>query len=147
MKKFRPLFLLIITVGMLASSSPAYCQAHCSLLQANNTAEISHTSSSSYWFGIMELPFLFISVFFAFLTAYALRGGRFGKGMMFMAWGFLVMAIGHLHMQIEHYYGINIFKTLLGSFSGSIAWFVALVITWGLSGLGFWSIYKASKDA
>ena len=103
--------------------------------------------SGSYFFGFMELPFLFISVFFAFLTAYALRGGRFGKGMTFMAWGFLVMAVGHLHMQIEHYYGINIFKTLLGSVSGSIAWFAALVVTWGLSGLGFWSIDKASKGA
>ena len=73
MKKFGHLLLLIITVGVLACPAPAYCQAHCSLLQANNAAEMSHTSSSSYWFGIMELPFLFISVFFAFLTAYALR--------------------------------------------------------------------------
>jgi hypothetical protein len=76
-----------------------------------------------------------------------MKGGKFGKGMTFMAWGFLVMAVGHLHMQIEHYYGINIFKTLFGSISGSIAWFVALVVTWGLSGLGFYSIYKASKGA
>ena len=79
--------------------------------------------------------------------AYALRGGRFGKGMTYMAWGFLVMAVGHLHMQIEHYYGINIFKSVLGQISGSIAWFIALVVTWGLSGLGFWSIYKASRGA
>jgi hypothetical protein len=101
----------------------------------------------SYWFGVMELPFLFIAVFFAFLTAHALRGGRFGKGMTYMAWGFLVMAVGHLHMQIEHYYGINIFKSVLGQISGSVAWFIALVVTWGLSGLGFWSIYKASRGA
>ncbi|HXB90907.1 MAG TPA: hypothetical protein VNU72_01400 [Puia sp.] len=148
MKNFRPLFLLLITVGMIAaSSSSAHCQAQCNLLQASNASEIAHSSNMSYWFGVMELPFLFISVFFAFLTAYALRGGRFGKGMTFMAWGFLVMAIGHLHMQIEHYYGINIFKSLLGQISGSIAWFVALIVTWGLSGLGFWSIYKASRGA
>jgi hypothetical protein len=50
-------------------------------------------------------------------------------------------------LQIEHYYGFNLFKSLLGSFSGSIAWFVALIVTWGLSGLGFYSIYKASKGA
>lgn len=147
MKKFRLLFLLLITVGAIASPSLAFCQARCSLLQANNAASIAQNSNASYWFSVMELPFLFIAVFFAFLTAYALRGGRFGKGMTFMAWGFLVMAVGHLHMQIEHYYGINIFKSLLGSISGSIAWFVALVVTWGLSGLGFWSIYKASKEA
>src|ERR1700743_2404003 len=157
MKKFRPFSLpkwpirlwatiLIITVGILSSSS-AYSQVKCNLLQANNAASISHAANASYWFGVMELPFLFIAVFFAFMTAYALRGGKFGKGMMFMAWGFLVMAVGHLHMQIEHYYGINIFKTLLGNISGSIAWFAALIVTWGLSGLGFWSIYKASRDA
>lgn len=148
MKKFRPLTLLIITIGVMAVSSQAVqAQSGCSLMQVNNGAAATHASNMSYWFGMMELPFLFIAVLFAFLTAHALKGGRFGKGMTFMAWGFLVMAIGHLHMQIEHYYGINILKDLLGSMSGSIAWFVALVVTWGLSGLGFYSIYKASKGA
>ena len=146
MKKFKPLFLLILTVGIIASSSsPAHCQSQCDLLQVSDAA--AHGSNMSYWFGVMELPFLFIAVFFAFLTAYALRGGRFGKGMTYMAWGFLVMAIGHLHMQIEHYYGFNLFKSLLGQISGSIAWFIALIVTWGLSGLGFYSIYKASRAA
>ena len=148
MKKFRPLFLLILTAGLITtSSSSAFSQVSCSLLQVNNAAGAAHASNMSYWFGVMELPFLFIAVFFAFLTAYALRGGRFGKGMTYMAWGFLVMAIGHLHMQIEHYYGINIFKTVLGQISGSVAWFIALIVTWGLSGMGFYSIYKASRGA
>ena len=104
-------------------------------------------SSFSYWFGVMEFPFLFISVFFAFSTSRALRGGRFGKGMNLLAWGFLVMAIGHLHMQVDHFYNFNLFNALLGRLYGSIAWFFALVLTWGLSGLGFYSIYKASKNA
>ncbi|HTI08752.1 MAG TPA: hypothetical protein VL832_09355 [Puia sp.] len=129
------------------SSSTAFSQVKCNLLQVNNAAAATRSSNMSYWFGVMELPFLFISVFFAFLTAYALKGGKFGKGMTFMAWGFLVMAVGHLHMQIEHYYGFNLFKSLLGQISGSIAWFAALIVTWGLSGLGFYSIYKASKGA
>ena len=147
MKKIRPLILLLLAVGSLTSSSTVYGQSQCNLLQVSNTAAVAHASAANYWFGVMELPFLFISVFFAFMTAYALRGGKFGKGMSFMAWGFVVMAVGHLHMQIEHYYGINIFKSLLGQMSGSIAWFVALIVTWGLSGLGFWSIYKASRGA
>jgi len=84
MKKLRPLFLLILTVGIIASSSsPAHCQSQCDLLQVNNTAATTLGSNMSYWFGVMELPFLFIAVFFAFLTAYALRGGRFGKGMTY----------------------------------------------------------------
>lgn len=145
MKIIRPL-LLLITFG-LTVSSPAFSQVQCNLLQADNAAVATHSANMGYWFGVMELPFLFISVFFAFLTANALKGGKFGKGMTFMAWGFLVMAIGHLHMQIEHYYGFNLFKSLLGQISGSIAWFVALIVTWGLSGLGFYSIYKASKGA
>lgn len=145
MKKFRPLLIFLVILGAL--STPVFSQVKCNLLQASNAAAGTHANATGYWFGIMELPFLFISVFFAFMTAYALRGGKFGKGMTFMAWGFLVMAIGHLHMQIEHYYGFNLFKSLLGSFSGSIAWFLALIITWGLSGLGFYSIYKASKGA
>jgi hypothetical protein len=128
-------------------SSTAFGQAQCHLLQVSNAAAAVQNYNAGYWFGVMELPFLFISVFFAFLTAYALKGGKFGRGMKFMAWSFLVMAIGHLHMQVEHYYGFNLFKTLLGSLSGSIAWFVALIVTWGLSGLGFYSIYKASKGA
>jgi hypothetical protein len=146
MKKLRPLLILFVIFGV-TYSVPAFSQVKCDLLQANNAIADPHGTSAGYWFGIMELPFLFISVFFAFLTAYALRGGKFGKGMTFMAWGFLVMAVGHLHMQIEHYYGFNLFKSLLGQLSGSIAWFIALIVTWGLSGLGFWSIYKASKGA
>jgi len=145
MKKFRPLLLFLVILGVF--TTPVLCQVKCNLLQANNATSEAHSNTAGYWFGIMELPFLFISVFFAFMTANSLKGGKFGKGMTFMAWGFLVMAVGHLHMQIEHVYGFNLFKTLLGSFSGSIAWFVALIVTWGLSGLGFYSIYKASKGA
>jgi len=73
------------------SSSHVYSQVQCNLLQANNAVAAARSSNMSYWFGVMELPFLFISVFFAFFTAYALKGGKFGKGMTFMAWGFLVM--------------------------------------------------------
>jgi len=101
--------------------------------------------NTSFLFGMMELPFLLIAVVFAFLTANALKGGKFGKGMYLVAWGFVVMAVGHLHMQVEHLYGFNLFKSLLGDTAGTIAWYIALIITWGLSSLGFYSIYKTSK--
>lgn len=74
MKNFRPLFLLLLTVAVIASS-PGYSQVHCELVQANNSTSAAHT----------------------------MRGGKFGKG--------------------------------------------TLLMTWGLSGLGFYSIYKASKGA
>ena len=62
MKKIRPFFLLIIVFSMTAFSTGAYCQAHCDLLQANNAAAIVRSSNANYWFGLMELPFLFIAV-------------------------------------------------------------------------------------
>src|SRR5207253_9428617 len=102
-------------------------------------------SDASFWFSFLEIPFLLIALIYAFATARALQGGKFGKGMNLVAWGFVVMAIGHIHMQIEHFYNYNILKSLLGEAGGTLAWFIALVLTWGFSGLGFYSILKASK--
>ena len=98
----------------------------------------------SAWFGILELPFLVLCVVFAFLTAAALKGGAFGRGMALLAWGFLVMGIGHLHMQVEMAFQFNLFETLFGRTGGTILWLIALVATWALSGLGLFSIYRAS---
>lgn len=97
------------------------------------------------WFGILELPFLIVCLFFAFRTAHALKGGVFGNGMLLLAWGFLVMAIGHLHMQLDHFFNFNLFNHFFGSSFGNKLWFVALVVTWALSSLGFYRIYQASK--
>jgi len=55
------------------------------------------------------------------------------------------MALGHLHMQIAHIFNYNIFKSLFGNVVGNYIWFVALIITWGLSAYGFYKIYGASK--
>jgi hypothetical protein len=144
MKKIHPLPWLI-TSAVIFFSLSAFSQQNCTLLQTNNAAISANAYTISYWSGVMELPFLFISLFFAFSTAKALKGGKFGKGMNLLAWGFLVMAVGHLHMQAEHFYGFNLFKNIFGEMGGYIAWFIALVVTWGFSGLGFYSIYKASK--
>lgn len=98
-----------------------------------------------FWFGILELPFLFVCIFYSFKTAAALKGGVFGSGMNFLAWGFLVMALGHIAMQIHHIFGFDVFRDVFGYIVGNIFWFVALIITWGLSALGFYKIYKASS--
>jgi len=144
MKPKSSLIIILPAVFILFSLN-AFSQAGCSILQMGHSTGMMATSGYSHWFGLMELPFLFISVFFAFSTASALKGGKFGKGMNLVAWGFLVMAVGHIHMQLEHFYEFNLFKYLLGDLAGSVAWFIALLITWGLSGLGFYSIYKASR--
>jgi hypothetical protein len=97
------------------------------------------------WFGLLELPFLFTAVFFAFRTASALRGGALGTGMNLMAWGFLVMGIGHLHMGADRILHYNLLANVFGSRAGALVWILALVLTWALSGLGFYHIYKVSK--
>lgn len=105
----------------------------------------SHGPSEAEIFGLLELPFLLIAIVFSFMTARNLKGGKFGSGMNLLAWGFLVMAVGHLHMQMDHLFGYNLFNNILGSTIGRYAWFIALILTWGLSALGFFKIYKASK--
>jgi hypothetical protein len=133
------LFLFLLTFSFI-SYAQSGVDHHTAVIGSGNLK-----NNASFLFSLMELPFLLIAVVFAFLTATALRGGKFGKGMYMVAWGFVVMAVGHFHMQIEHFYGINLFKSILGETVGSVAWFIALVLTWGLSALGFHSIYKASK--
>ena len=105
----------------------------------------SHGNSEAEFFGLLELPFLLIAIVFSFLTARNLKGGKFGGGMNLLAWGFLVMAVGHLHMQIDHLFGYNLFNEILGAKVGKYAWYIALITTWALSALGFYKIYKASK--
>jgi hypothetical protein len=99
----------------------------------------------SHYSNLFELPFLLISVYFAFLTAQALKGGAFGKGMLFIAYGSLVMAIGHSHMLADSMFGFNLFNTLFGETLGQIIWVIALIVTWVLTGYGFYCIYRASK--
>lgn len=102
-------------------------------------------SDFSSWSSFLELPFLFIAVFFAFRTAGALRGGALGRGMNLMAWGFLIMGIGHLHMEVDRTFHYNLLADVFGSQGGAVVWISALVMTWALSGLGFYHIYKVSK--
>lgn len=105
----------------------------------------SNTIDAQQIFGLLEMPFLAIALIFSFLTATQLKGGKFGSGMTFLAWGFVVMALGHLHMQISHIFDYNIFQTIFGKSIGNYIWYVALILTWALSAFGFYKIYKACK--
>ncbi len=96
-------------------------------------------------FGLLEMPFLIIALIFSFPNATRLKGGKFGSGMTILAWGFVVMAVGHLHMQIVHIFNHNIFQNVFNNSIGNYIWFIALVFTWGLSALGFNKIYRASN--
>lgn len=130
---------------MLVVNSSFAQNAACTTLLAGDNTLHTDAHDANFWFGLMELPFLAICVVFAFMTANVLKGGKFGKGMKLMAWGFLVMSIGHLHMQIDHFYNFNLFRSLFGSTGGALGWFLALVVTWLLSAVGYYSMYKAGK--
>lgn len=134
MFKNKRLSIALFTIAFAMVALPVSAQSHG-----------GGDSSFNEIFGLIELPFLIIAIVFSFLTARRLKGGRFGTGMQLLAWGFLIMAVGHLHMQIDAIYGYNLFNNLLGEVGGRGAWFVALVATWGLSGWGFLKIYKASE--
>lgn len=134
-----------LLTSVLFSATVFGQKAACTTLLADPPNMPSHMHDSDFYFGLMELPFLVICVVFAFMTASVLKGGKFGKGMKLMAWGFLVMSIGHLHMQIDHFYNFNLFHYLFGSPGGALGWFLALVITWMLSAVGYYSMYKAGK--
>lgn len=125
-----------LTIALLAIATVTFAQDH---TEGQSALEI--------WFGVLELPFLFLCMYFALRTSGALKGGIFGKGMALMAWGFVVMAVGHMHMQIDHFFGLNIFDTLFGPVVGQVTWIVALMVTWTLSGLGFYYIFKAARVA
>jgi hypothetical protein len=89
-------YLLSISLFFIISIT-AFAQSH-----------ESHIEGEAQIFGLLELPFLIIAIIFSFLTAKNLKGGKFGTGMNLLAWGFLVMAIGHLHMQLDHLYDFNL---------------------------------------
>ena len=113
---------------------------------ATPVAAQSHGVAEANAYALIELPALALAVVFGFLTARALRGGRLGEGMALIAWGFLVMAIGHLHMQGEVLFGFNLFDALFGHDVGQAAWVVALLVTWTLTGFGFYRLYRASSS-
>jgi len=125
---------VLAMMAFMLVSVPLFVQEH-----------TEHFTSAAEVFGLFELPFLIMAIVFSFLTARNLKGGKFGSGMSLLAWGFLVMAVGHLHMQIDHLFGYNLFNELMGPTVGGYAWYAALILTWGLSAYGFYKIYKASK--
>ena len=101
----------------------------------------------SNWVSLLELPFLLLGVVFAFITARALRGGAFGTGMLYIAIGTTIMGVGHLSMTLNSLWNFNLFDTLFGNTVGPVVFVIALVLTWGFTGYGFYRIYRASRSS
>jgi preprotein translocase subunit SecG len=117
----------------------------CSIAVAQ-MADKGSDQTMKQWYGVIEIPFLLLAVVLSIMTAYEFKGGALGKGMMFLAIGLLVMAVGHIHMQLQKFLNFDIFDLLFGKIGGNIAWVIALIITWGCTAYGFYSLYKAGKS-
>ena len=137
--------LPILFLGIISFFSiTVFARVNFNFLQITHPAISNNTAVADHWLGIIELPLMLLSVFFAFATASKMKHGKFGKGMKFLAWGFLIMATGHAHMQFENFTGINLFGEVFGNTGGQLTWIIALLCTWGLSALGLYNLYKES---
>lgn len=134
MKKFT-LVVSTITINLFSLSTYS---------QENAIHHFSNTDEAKV-FGMIEFSLLLIATALSFMTARILRGGKVGNGMIFLAIGFSIMALGHLHIQIEHIFGYNLPKELMGITAGNYAWYLAMLLTWLFSAVGFYKIYKASR--
>src|SRR5256712_2188176 len=94
------------------------------------------------WFAALEMPFLLLAIIFGFLIARAVRSSLIGRGMIFIALGSLVMAIGHIIMIVNGLVKEQILSAILGDVGGAWAWLAALCTSWLFYGLGFVEIYK-----
>ncbi|MEQ9263223.1 MAG: hypothetical protein RLP14_08685 [Owenweeksia sp.] len=70
-------------------------------LNAHTTTHSGTNHDFNPWFSLLEIPFLIAVAGLSFIVVSALRGGELGKGISLMARGFLIMAIRHIHMQVE----------------------------------------------
>src|SRR3989475_4498457 len=98
------------------------------------------------WFAALEMPFLLLAIIFGFLIARAVRSSLIGRGMIFIALGSLVMAIGHIIMIVNGLVKEQILSVILGDVGGAWAWLVALCTSWLFFGLGFVEIYKVLPE-
>jgi hypothetical protein len=129
--------LTLAAAGALLMVSPVHAQMQHGGMHPGLT--------NSVLLGMLELPFLGIALFYSLRTASAMRGGIFGRGMALVAGGMLVMGIGHFLMLADSGFGIDVLTVSLGPTWSGVAWIAALVASWGLTGTGFHSIYKASR--
>ncbi|HYJ37541.1 MAG TPA: hypothetical protein VEV87_02955, partial [Chitinophagaceae bacterium] len=140
----KPVLTLLIFGIVTLFSITLVAQGNFKFLQVTHPAITNYAQKGPHWFGIIELPFMLLSVFLAFAAAQRLKHGVYGKGAKLLTWGFTVMTTCHFHMQVENFVGLNIVGKMLGDTAAVIFWSIALFLTWGLFSLGIYHVYIAS---
>ncbi len=102
-------------------------------------------------FQLLEIPILFLTVLFAVVAAISLQSKekvidkkKISKGMLALAIGYIIMGVGHLVMQTNRLMNTNVFNSLFGDTGGTFAWYIALILTWSSSCIGFYWIIQSS---
>ena len=98
------------------------------------------------WFGIVELIFLATCIYYAFKTANRLKGGVFGSGMIHIAWGFVILGVGHLISQLAYIFEADLMALILKQQQGLITELLIFVFAWGVIILGFMKIFQATRN-
>jgi hypothetical protein len=132
---------LVFSLGLAC----ALLAAPAALAQQHDMGMAHHGVDFPLLLALLEIPFLAVALVYSWRTAGAMQGGIFGRGMGLIAAGLLVMAVGHLLMLVHTALGIDVLYAVFGGTLGSVFWVIALVASWGLTGTGFHSIYKASR--
>ena len=107
--------------------------------------ENQRSLTQSKIFSLLELPALITAVVFGFLTAAEFRGGMLGRGMKYLAAGFLIMGLNHLHLQLISSFRFDLLFEIFGDWGANIAWFTLLIGSWLLLAAGFAELYRSGK--
>ncbi len=99
-----------------------------------------------HWFGMVEMLFLLVCIYFAFKTAHSLKGGVFESGMIHIAWGFVILAFGHGISQLAYIFEVDVLELILRQQQGKITELLIFVFAWGVLILGFMKIYQATRS-
>ncbi len=137
--KARFFAMIACFVAFLCASGALWAQIDPSIAIADHG-----TGQGIYYDSLIELPFLILAVALGIISTRYHVTGALKTGIVYIVAGLVIMSIGHLHMQVEHIWGINIFRSVLGETAGKAIWAMALIISWSMSAYGFRSLTLSS---
>lgn len=94
---------------------------------------------------LLEIIFIFIVAVLATIAWRRYWGGRFGKGMGWLAISLYIMGVGHISYFWENIFGKSLFDEIFGPKIGLEVLLVALVVTWLCAILAFRAFLKEIK--
>ena len=97
-----------------------------------------------HFYYVLEVPFIITATVMSFIITRRFKGRPFGLAMLFLAWSFLVMGIGHILLLLNSF-GYAILEEILGDAVADLSILLALISTWLLAIISFSLILKADR--